>query len=180
MNIISYDAAHSLYPRATFEERRTLAMSVSTPGEIEALGKYAVRGWKIQEDIWAHEENKPRTSSFHMFQIRWVNDNKTWTIPLDVTGVIMRPPPSATSDAFTWDPVVQNSWKLARRVGGLRLVMTYFTAKSTVFRYNYLIADKKLMGRLMTFFRAQGSLEHDKRQHLSEEDKRNSVTWCAQ
>ena len=176
MNVISYNAAYCLYPRATFEERRTVAMSVSTYGEAEALGKYAIRGWKILYDIWAHEENKPQ-SSFYMHQIRWVDDNKSWVIPLDLTGVVMRPPLSATSDTFTWDPVVQNSWKLVRKKSD-GLLMTYCVAKSTVFRYNYLIADPTLLGTLIHFFRTQGRLENIKGEHLSAEEKRASTTWC--
>lgn len=176
MNVISYNAAYCLYPYATFEERRTLAMSVATPNEAEALGKYAVRGWRILHDVWAHEENNPQ-SSFYMFKNRWVEDRKSWIIPLNLTGVVLRPPPSATSDTFFWDPVIQNSWKLTRGKGG-KLLMTYYVAKSTVFRYNYLVADHALLCTLVGFFKKQGELENLKREHLSLEEKRTSATWC--
>jgi len=176
MNFISYNAAYCLYPRATFEERRTVSMSVSNQGEAEALGKYAVRGWKILHEIWAHEEKNTK-SSFYMYHPRWVDDERSWAIPLDLTGVVMRPPPSVTSDAFTWDPVIQNSWKLARNNGG-KLLMTYHVAKSTLFRYNYLVADHPFMQKLVTFFMHQGALEGTKRSCLSAEEKRTSATWC--
>jgi hypothetical protein len=176
MNVISYNAAYCLYPRATFEERRTLAMSVSTDGEAEALSKYAIRGWRIQYDVFAHEEGKPQ-SSFYMHQTRWVDDKRSWVIPLDVTGAIKRPPPSLTSSTFTWDPVEQNSWKLARSEGG-KLLMTYFTAKSTLFRYNYLVAERQFMtDYLMVFIKSQGRLERTKRKLLSAEEQRTSATW---
>jgi hypothetical protein len=176
MNVISFDVAYSLYPRATFEERRTLSMSVSNEGEAEALGKYAVRGWKILCDILPHEENKP-LASFHQDVTRWVDDEMSWKIPLDMTGLIMRPPPSENSCAFNWDPVKHNSWKLIR-ARTHKLLMTYHVAKSTLFRYNYLIADSQFLYTLVGFFRRQGSLERLKRTLLSVEEQRASVTWC--
>jgi hypothetical protein len=175
MNVISYNAAYSLYPRATFEERRTVSMSVSNDSEEDALGKYAIRGWKILYDIFPHEQKNPK-SSFYMFQTRWVDDKKSWVIPLDLTGVEMRPPLSETSDAFTWDPVIQNSWTLARDNSDV-LLMTYHVAKSTVFRYNYLVADLLFVYDLLKFFTTQGSLENRKRTNLSAEEKLSTVTW---
>jgi hypothetical protein len=111
-----------------------------------------------------------------MFRTRWVEDKNSWIIPLDLTGVVLRPPPSETSDPFTWDPVVQNSWKLGR-VKSDKLMMTYHVAKPTVFRYNYLVADKTFLQILLGFFRSQGALEGLKREHLSTEEKRASATW---
>jgi hypothetical protein len=176
MNVISFNVAYSLYPRATFEERRTLSMSVSNEGEAEALGKYAVRGWKILCDIYPHEENKPQ-ASFHQNISRWVDDEMSWQIPLDLTGVVMRSAPSKNSSAYNWDPVKHNSWKLTRAQTS-KLVMTYYVAKSTLFRYNYLIADNQFLCTLIGFFRRQGFLEQLKRSLLSVEEQRASITWC--
>lgn len=174
MNVISYNAAYSLYPRATFEERKTLSLNVDNEGEVRALGKYAIRGWRIVYTIWPHEE---KTSSFYLNHTRWVDDNKSWVIPLNLNGVATRQPSSMTSEAFEWDPVAQNSWTLERR-GLEKLLFTYRTLKSTLFRYNYLVADLGFMHVLLNFIKKQGSMEVAKRQHLSPEEIRLSVTWC--
>lgn len=175
MNIITYDAAYSLYPKATFGERRTLALSVETPNEERALGKYAVRGWRITQNILSHEERDSK-SSFYLDSTRWVDDKKSWVVSFDLSGVVMPPPLSMTSESFDWDPSVQNSWTLIKR-GRSKVLITYRVAKSTLFRYNYLVADVEFMKMLLGFFQDQGGLEVTKREHLSAEEKRLSVTW---
>ncbi|KIM40832.1 hypothetical protein M413DRAFT_40033, partial [Hebeloma cylindrosporum] len=49
MNIITHDKAYSVFPRATFEERRSLVHVKDT--DSTALTKYEERGWQLIQDI---------------------------------------------------------------------------------------------------------------------------------
>ncbi|KAH9942558.1 hypothetical protein B0H21DRAFT_523328 [Amylocystis lapponica] len=47
MNVISYEKAYALYPRATFEERRSLVCPTDGLPQEPAINKYATRGWEM-------------------------------------------------------------------------------------------------------------------------------------
>ena len=49
MNIVTYNAAFSLYPYATFNRRESLTLDV-TMHPAEARDKYAKRGWTMLEN----------------------------------------------------------------------------------------------------------------------------------
>lgn len=174
MNFIAFDAAYSLYPQATFEERRALSLSDVTEHDTSALGKYAVRGWSLISNIWPHEATTSK-SSFHMEATRWVRDDHSWCIPLDTTGVKRRPRLSPRSDDISWDPVVHNSWSLIRRDN---MLMDYYTLKPTIFRYCYLVHERGLFDMLLDFFKDQGLMEHMKAVNLTPGQARDSWTWC--
>ena len=176
MNFIAFDAAYSIYPKATFEERRALSMVGSdSPHAAEALGKYALRGWSFVANIWPHEETTPK-SPFFLSASRCVCDRHSWVVPLDITGVEFRPRLSVASAEFSWDPVVYNSWRLVKDAG---LSMEYSTLASTILKYKYLVADSDLLLMFKDFFRSQGTLEHLKVSTLSERNKLKSWTWYA-
>lgn len=54
MNIVTYNAAYSLYPYATFEERTSLVVLKVTERTQLALDKYASRGLRILDNILAY------------------------------------------------------------------------------------------------------------------------------
>lgn len=175
MNLITFDSAYSLYPRATFEERRTLALHVRTPGEELARSKYVDRGWRLQTDLWPHDERNPKLA-FYLGTLRTMGDKLSWVVPLDTTGVDMRPALTELSPVFQWDPVIYNSWRLARnRLDAL--TMAYRLIKSTVLRYNYMIEDTDYFDMIINFLETQGRAEHSKRSGLSEEEIESSITW---
>ncbi|KAH9856395.1 hypothetical protein C2E23DRAFT_699461, partial [Lenzites betulinus] len=85
MNVIAYDTAYCLFPRATLEERRSL-LSWSSQGRskrrAEGLVKYAARGFRMLEflddsELWQSEPNR----SFP-FGPRWMGDPSSWSISL--------------------------------------------------------------------------------------------------
>ncbi|KIM38281.1 hypothetical protein M413DRAFT_448016 [Hebeloma cylindrosporum] len=80
MNLITHDKAYSLYPRPTFEERRSLVLHSNTAERERALKKYEDRGWTIIKKI-TKEETQNRRSSFHA-GLRYLGDRKCWTLPL--------------------------------------------------------------------------------------------------
>ncbi|KAH7916548.1 hypothetical protein BJ138DRAFT_1139306 [Hygrophoropsis aurantiaca] len=148
MNIIAFDAAYSLYPRATFCERSALQMREPGDGEHAlAMAKYSIRGWTLLSKVL------PTNKLFKPYKMRSVGDSFTWTIPLDITGVQLRPALTPNSKIFTWDPVVHNSWKL--KYGRTKMYADYRPVVSTRFRYNYLATDEDLFKAMSAFLTAQ-------------------------
>ncbi|KAH7924257.1 hypothetical protein BV22DRAFT_1035321 [Leucogyrophana mollusca] len=163
MNVIAFDAAYSLYPKATFNER--LALKTREPGEGEhalAMAKYTTRGWTLVSKV------KPTNKLFMPYSVRTVGDSSTWTIPLDVTGVQLRPALTPTSQVFTWDPVIHNSWEL--RYGRTKMHAHYEPIVSTRFRYSYLATGEQL-------FRAMSRFLMDKAPLFAPAEKENWAWW---
>jgi hypothetical protein len=136
MNIITFDAAYSFYPNATFEERTSLWMPESQCHEQvqRILAKYSMRGWSIISDIFPHKRQLFRPGvSCH------VGDKISWTIPLNTDKVRLRSPLSPTSPPFTWDPIIQNSWNLFN--DSSRLYMKYAYIQSYCLKHCYIIAS---------------------------------------
>ncbi|KAF9003840.1 cytochrome P450 [Hymenopellis radicata] len=83
MNIITYNRVYSLYPKATFEERRGLIVtqSQSRPGSVESnqygLQKYRDRGWTLSSVT----ENHAPKSDFRP-GLRWVGDGRCLSLHL--------------------------------------------------------------------------------------------------
>ncbi|KAF8431605.1 hypothetical protein L210DRAFT_3651003 [Boletus edulis BED1] len=156
MNFISSDAAYSLYPTATFENRASLGMpsSRSTPTAIE---KYIKRGWRI------YYIPTPNNLAFFIEQARWVHDEHTWRLPLNQTGIEKRPPLSPTSAPLGFDPVLFNGWKLRiperqETVGGYECY--YYPVRTTLFRYNYAISEEDLSFAIREWAIQQGKYYH--------------------
>jgi len=79
MNVITYNKAYSIYPQATFIERRSLVYN-RTEKSFEARHKYEGRGWKQVEYLEAADLNN-EGSSFARGPHR-LGDSKCWTIDL--------------------------------------------------------------------------------------------------
>lgn len=109
MNFITYSAAYSLFPRSTFEDRKSLVVETSD-GHAISRQKYRDRGWRMvygrSEDL-SSPNHMP--SAFGGME-RHVGDRYTWTIPLDVSQFEL---PWFTSCAGKAIPIVKaNSWRL--------------------------------------------------------------------
>jgi len=179
MNFIAFDAAYSIYPRATFEERRALSFTGLSSNDLRALGKYSLRGWTIFSDIWTNMGTINNVDkSFYINQKRWVKDKFSWVVPLDMTDIEPRPRVSSVSEPFHWDPVVQNSWLILKRDTITSMFISYHVLKPTIFRYGYLVADLALIHSMQAFLRIQGILEHSKINGLNELEKRAAWSWC--
>ncbi|CCL99903.1 uncharacterized protein FIBRA_01928 [Fibroporia radiculosa] len=76
MNVIAYDKAFALYPRATFEERKALIRSRAGRRQQSAIGKYATRGWEMVSELPAMQ----RSASNPTFRLgqRWIADGDSW------------------------------------------------------------------------------------------------------
>lgn len=154
MNFISSDAAYSLYPVQTFENRTSLAMP-SSRSSATAIHKYVKRGWRIYYIVI------PGEPAFFLGQVRWVGDKHTWRLPLDQTGIQERPPLSPTSAPLTLDPVLLNGWKLrpSRQEDGI-YEYHYYPIRTTLFRYNYVIPDEALSVLIRDWALRQGRYYH--------------------
>lgn len=85
MNIITYNAAYSLYPYATFVLRQGLVIneknSRAQDALMKSLMKYGKRRWRIMKN------NSPLLSclppqmhGLHFDSERWVCDQKSWVV----------------------------------------------------------------------------------------------------
>ena len=92
MNCIAFDAAYSLYPQATFEQRMSLCIASRNDRRAE-FKKYRNRGWKLIL-ITPPQEKKSKGAPFHGDVIRWVHDRHSWVVPLDTSELQPRPPVS--------------------------------------------------------------------------------------
>ena len=123
MNVISCDTAYSLYPLATFEERKALICRPPYDDRTYAAhNKYYDRGWEVRED---HDYAEER---FILYAQRWIGDKHTWKIPLDTTHITDHIPLRRGSEPLTRDPIVATNWMLDHNCvrGGLMIadVMT--------------------------------------------------------
>lgn len=137
MNLITYDTAYALYPRATFEERRTILFGDSL-SSMPALQKYEDRGWEVVQASSSTNELRGPVQSFCGDSIRFVNDSTSWVLPLDMIGVEGPKAPGPSSPPLTWDPVVANSWRLDHL--SWRWHPLFYKVSSPMLRYNYLVA----------------------------------------
>ena len=124
MNLITHDKAYSLYPRPTFEERRSLVYRGNTPERERALKKYEGRGWTIVKKI-TKEESQDRRSAFYA-GLRYLGDRKCWTVPLNPELNL----PVGHMDTHTWALSYNR---------GLDASMVYRIFGSRNLRFTYLV-----------------------------------------
>jgi len=94
MNAISHDTAYAFFPRATFEERRSLVCTTSAERRDIALTKYSARGWHVLTRLSRRERQNSR-SSLHAGK-RSMQDCRTWRLrlsspplpPTELVGVV--------------------------------------------------------------------------------------------
>ncbi|KAF8900276.1 hypothetical protein CPB84DRAFT_1815433 [Gymnopilus junonius] len=133
MNVITHDTAYSLYPIATFEQKRALVISTEGSKQDTARTKYSERGWDMVERLTYDEVNDPR-SAFAPGS-RYVGDSKCWKIPIS--------PSLDLRESF----VEINSWNLRYR-SNLKAVTSFKILLIDNLRYSYLVVNKSLQDYL--------------------------------
>ncbi len=185
MNIITYNAAYSLYPYATFERRDALVVNLESQTQ-DALAKYSARGWRVlanpsplNEWLIRSEPHNPLYSPwFFINTARWVCDNRSWVIQLDVDGVVPPPLPSASSQDPGWDPVAECGWQLYMVKWSSEVKLAFDIIKSTIFRWRYTAPSVEYIESLFPFLRSQGRMEHAKiPEGKTREDVADAWTW---
>ncbi|KAG1748497.1 uncharacterized protein EDB91DRAFT_1334677 [Suillus paluster] len=163
MNIITFNAAYSFYPVATFEERAALNIPASKHNP-DVIAKYVKRGWRVFGAFRPRDIMRPRASPFFANETRWVGDHRCWSIPLDTSGVKPRPVMSPSSEQFSWDPAIHNGWIMSYSdssdTGQKVPFMNAHLIMTTIFRYNYIFPDEKLALIIRGWSRSQGNLNH--------------------
>ncbi|CAA7266123.1 unnamed protein product [Cyclocybe aegerita] len=138
MNVITHEKAYSLYPRGTFNERRTLLYLPEEPRQASAHAKYAARGWELVPTITDEEFDDPSFAFAH--GNRYLGDAKCWTIPilpkLDL--------PESRIEAHTWALLYDTD---------LEPQMSFMIFRSPKLQHNYLVVDGVLRKHLRKVFR---------------------------
>ncbi|KAI0715462.1 hypothetical protein C8T65DRAFT_144725 [Cerioporus squamosus] len=151
MNVISFEKAYCLFPRATLEARLSLLSSSCAGRSVRrqaSVAKYVARGFTITERIPPQDLRLP-----YLFPLgwRWIDDSTSWVIPLNTDGVTPPPPINHVTPRLLHDPVVVCNWEM--RYTPLRgASMHYLIARSELLRYRYLISDRDLAGALERYF----------------------------
>lgn len=174
MNVISYNAAYCLFPRATLEERRSLISRTSQERPIrraEGLIKYSARGFSMLQFLDNDELRTPKRSSSFTFGPRWLDDPYTWVIPLDMEGVRPPPSPNPYSSARSQDPVILTSFSL-RYNSCDGAVMNFSIVKSPVLKFSIVTGDSDMVEYLNRVLRAKTDAEQYKVLICALEDRR--------
>ena len=78
INFFSWQKAYSIFPRATFIDRRGYMLKDSKEAYATSIAKYSRRGWDFQGTIWSR---KPDVS--YLEGIRRGGDRHSWVIPFN-------------------------------------------------------------------------------------------------
>lgn len=132
MNVITHNAAYSLYPYATFHERRSLVCGTPGTTREQARDKYRDRGWSMEERINMSEMWDQR-SDFSIGR-RWVGDGRCWKIPMR--------PPFCRGEEIVRDRITSNSWRTGHFLRRNKMVFLY--PESPRLRFHYVCADEEV------------------------------------
>jgi hypothetical protein len=135
MNVITHNMAYSLYPYATYQQRRSLLCGSGGSKREEARVKYQDRGW-IMEQCIDILETRDRRSDFKSGRRR-VGDARCWKIPF-------RPPLSSNPEAegLIRDPITSNSWGITHYRWESNTTFRHPDASGL--RFKYLCADSEV------------------------------------
>lgn len=168
--MITYDKAISLYPKATFKERYNQYVLYNSTrglkGVEDALAKYGSRGWPYRS---RYNEVSAR-ASLKIDQHRYVGDSACWVVNLNTDGVQLRTKLTPTSPIFTWDPVMENSWRMEG--DGLYLYMKMCVVSMSLFRYCYTISHRDQLRMLENLYVDLGYYED-----CTKAQDENHLTW---
>lgn len=156
LNVISYERAYCLYPRATLHERRALLIHPQDGDQwTEILIKNITqRGYEVIEvpDMPELAISTPDVS--FVLGWRWIDDSSAWVIDLDTVDVT--PPPAANdlSSSRTHDPVAICNFSLRYRAHN-RVHMEFFTGYGSPLQFTYVFGDLELLKRLRNVISAR-------------------------
>ncbi|KAI5117825.1 hypothetical protein M0805_003303 [Coniferiporia weirii] len=136
LNVITYRAAYSLYPKGSFEERRSLICRAKGQRYEKAIEKYENRGWKMDTTPITNREQMDLDSSFRL-ENRWVGDRKTWVIPFDMSQVRLYINPTHRPFLLSIDPFTLNSFSVMNGPTDTPIQIDYCLLKPSFFEYRY-------------------------------------------
>lgn len=136
MNVISYEKAYCLFPRATLENRVTTVFSdiKITDGIVDCMRKYSRRGWTFHEGSTLRHSDRAFAATGRM-----IDDSLSWVIPLDTTGLSpSKSFPAHSKSRLTQlahDPVAVCSW----RWGSIGTRLDFRVLKMSNLQYAYAL-----------------------------------------
>ncbi|CAL1699944.1 unnamed protein product [Somion occarium] len=147
MNVISFENAYSLYPKATFEARSSLVCATDGPKQEPAMEKYKERGWTMVKQTSVAELKD--LFHFKRASCRYMGDKYCWTIPLDKDSIteLVQPGIGKVSSMLTHDPVAASNWKLIYNpiLGGS---MHFDSLSETHLELKYVYASEQMVSLL--------------------------------
>ena len=153
MNFITHEKAYSLYPHATFEERRSLVISTEGSKQDTARKKYAKRGWTMVKTA-LDEDIRNARSDFTPLQ-RYIGDSRCWTIP--ILPMLTLPDPEDFTTTNSWElkykPVVEPEFEGLAELfanpdinvkGRTEPVIDFTILRLENLRFSYLVVDESV------------------------------------
>lgn len=111
MNVIAFDRAYCMYPKATLETREALITRPHGFQVEKAIQKYSDRGWKMVRRFPITQYNIA-VSAFGC-GARYIEDEHSWSIPLNMeVGITFPQSINQSSLPLTRDPVACTTWTL--------------------------------------------------------------------
>lgn len=104
MNIFTWNRAYSLFPRTNFDSHRMCILRQDDALDYEIISKYEQRGFESSNDfpLDSHPSAIVLDKTSRRMT-RWVGDKFTWTVDLDVAGIVPHATPEVdlTLNGFT-------------------------------------------------------------------------------
>ena len=135
MNVITHDAAYSLFPYATFQQRRSFIFGGNGRKQDDARDKYRRRGWKLELRMEGCEMIDPRSD--FSWRRRRVGDRHCWMIPFRPALV-----DDPQTEKLIRDRITSNSWYT--RHWHKAIWMSFKIVKSSNLRFEYICADDEI------------------------------------
>jgi len=126
MNLITHDKAYSIFPQATFEDRRSLVFVNEGDSAIKAREKYEERGWTFVEgyEVQPLDRRSPFAKG-----VRRLGDSKCWSISLHHEN-------DGTACTSHWD---SNSWRLTFAKNRPPMNVWVLLHNPSIFHFSYLV-----------------------------------------
>ncbi|KAF7968792.1 hypothetical protein HWV62_29310 [Athelia sp. TMB] len=157
MNLITYDMAISLYPRATFiqhENQELFWNMLHTRDSTDTItDHYDKKGYS--KVTWRNR-SEARTI-FRTGESRRVGDSSCWTIKLKQLEPDRISDASAASSALTGNLLLENTWKLVG--AGSFMQMKFCVVSLPIFRYSYTVSEDSDASAMREFYEDQWPME---------------------
>ncbi|KAL5514377.1 hypothetical protein ACEPAG_2465 [Sanghuangporus baumii] len=171
MNLITYCAAYSLYPKATFEQGLMLPCDAREVHHESGLWKYRMRGWEsANQDSVAPPLSDPKKHTFVLGK-RCVGDESTWIIPLRGVSSVLKYANNPLLKSM--DPMSFNTFSLARNVERDSIEMQFSILKPDYFLGRYT-ACMEVLPKIEFWFGIIERLESTLEIRDGSEDR---ITW---
>ena len=147
MNVISFDTAYCMYPRATLEQHVSLACTARRDPTLEGIyRKYAARGWRTIRSVDSLERrtSDPALCARHP---RWINDGLSWSVRLPLPSGFgdSLPPLNWRTGAIRRDPVSATSWRLAVDQESRTCETVFVQPQAVNLFYQYVFANEDVL-----------------------------------